>query len=49
MCQNKIETACPIIQMLLDERKEEEEKNTKTKESLRIKTKWYTIIYTCKS
>ena len=26
MCQNKIETACPIIQMLLDERKEEEEK-----------------------
>ena len=31
MCQNKIETACPIIQMLLDERKEEEEKTQRQK------------------
>ena len=31
MCQNKIETACPIIQMLRDERKEEEEKKHKDK------------------
>ena len=42
MCQNKIETACPIIQMLLDERKEEEEKKHKDKRKSKDQNK---VVY----
>ena len=42
MCQNKIETACPIIQMILDERKEEEEKKHKYKRKSKNQNK---VVY----